>query len=152
MKIVFGVIAALIVLLAIRLLTLGRTSRGMTANVGLNDGKLHPCESAGNCVISATVGERSSIAPLKVPGTPVERAKILKNAINRTEGVVITQSALYFHAEYTSKRMGYVDDLELLIDPNSDRVDVRSASRVGKSDLGANRARVEQLRSNLGQK
>ena len=152
MKIAILVVVVLMVLLAIRLLTLGRTSRGMPANAGLIDGKLRPCESAGNCVISTTNDERSSIPHLKVPGTPQERAKILKNAINRTEGVVVTQSDVYIHAEYTSKRMGYVDDLELLIDPNSDRVDVRSASRVGKSDLGANRARVEQLRSNLGQK
>ena len=53
------------------------------------------------------------------------------------------------HAEIRSPLFGFVDDLELRIDPDRARVDVRSASRVGRSDLGANRRRVEVLRERL---
>jgi uncharacterized protein (DUF1499 family) len=53
----------------------------------------------------------------------------------------------YIHAEFTSLIFRFVDDVEFLYNPLKNVIDVRSASRVGYSDLGVNRARVEKIRS-----
>ena len=50
-------------------------------------------------------------------------------------------------AEFKSRFMGYVDDVEFLYDELENISHVRSASRVGYTDLGANRRRVEKIRS-----
>ena len=52
----------------------------------------------------------------------------------------------YLHAEFTSRFMHYVDDVEFLYDQAAGLVHVRSASRVGYSDLGVNRKRIESIR------
>jgi uncharacterized protein (DUF1499 family) len=62
---------------------------------------------------------------------------------------IIEENNSYLYAEFKSKLMGYVDDVEFYLDSNTNSVQVRSASRLGKSDLGVNRKRVEEIRSKL---
>jgi len=62
---------------------------------------------------------------------------------------IITRSADYLYAEYESALFGFVDDVEFYFEPGAKRVQVRSASRVGYSDFGVNRARVEDIRRRL---
>jgi uncharacterized protein (DUF1499 family) len=62
---------------------------------------------------------------------------------------IITETQNYLYVEFTSKVMGFVDDVEFLLDNNSQVVHVRSASRLGKSDLGVNRKRIETIRAKL---
>jgi uncharacterized protein (DUF1499 family) len=62
---------------------------------------------------------------------------------------VIRQDGAYLYAEYRTKRMKFVDDLELLYDAKAGAFHVRSASRLGRRDFGVNRARVEALRKRL---
>jgi uncharacterized protein (DUF1499 family) len=62
---------------------------------------------------------------------------------------IVEQSSDYLYAEFTSSLMGYVDDVEFLYDAASNTTQVRSASRVGYSDMGANRSRIEAIRSQL---
>ncbi|CAB1059228.1 hypothetical protein D1BOALGB6SA_3986 [Olavius sp. associated proteobacterium Delta 1] len=40
----------------------------------------------------------------------------------------------------------FVDDVELLFSDEKNLIHVKSASRIGYSDLGANRKRVERIR------
>jgi uncharacterized protein (DUF1499 family) len=47
--------------------------------------------------------------------------------------------------------MGFVDDVEFLIEPNTQVIHVRSASRLGQSDLGVNRQRIEMIRAKLSE-
>ncbi len=61
---------------------------------------------------------------------------------------VVSASDDYLHAEERSRLFRFVDDLELLAAPDGELI-VRSASRVGRSDLGVNRRRVERLRALL---
>ncbi|ASJ72210.1 DUF1499 domain-containing protein [Granulosicoccus antarcticus] len=78
----------------------------------------------------------------------------LADIVSGQPGVkIITQGSDYLHATYSTRVMGFVDDVEFLLDTDGDaqtgsqpRVLVRSASRLGKSDLGANAKRVEALR------
>ena len=53
----------------------------------------------------------------------------------------------YIHTEFTSAFFRFVDDVEFLLDDGTRTIHVRSASRVGYSDFGVNRRRVEELRS-----
>jgi uncharacterized protein (DUF1499 family) len=62
------------------------------------------------------------------------------------QAVIVTDDGNYIHAEFTSRLMGFVDDVEFLADPASDQVHVRSASRLGHSDLGVNGERVKMIR------
>ena len=62
---------------------------------------------------------------------------------------IIVQQPGYLYAEFTSRWLGFVDDVEFLLDEPRARIDVRSASRLGYSDLGVNRRRIEHLRALL---
>ena len=62
---------------------------------------------------------------------------------------IISLTDEYIHAECTSAVFGFVDDLELHLRPQEKLIAVRSAARLGYSDLGVNRKRVESLRAAL---
>jgi uncharacterized protein (DUF1499 family) len=58
----------------------------------------------------------------------------------------------YLYAEFRSKTLGFVDDFEARLDPAASVIHVRSASRLGRRDMGVNRARVEMIRSKFAAK
>ena len=62
---------------------------------------------------------------------------------------IIKETNNYLYAEFASKLMGFVDDVEFYLDDNSKTIQVRSASRLGESDLGVNRQRIEGIRTLL---
>ena len=68
---------------------------------------------------------------------------------NTPRSVIVEIDGDYLHAEFTSKWMKYVDDLEVSFIPESNKLLVRSESRVGESDLGVNQQRVDLLKSKL---
>ena len=59
---------------------------------------------------------------------------------------IMTRRDDYLHATFKTPLLGFVDDVEFLLVPERHSIEVRSASRVGRSDFGANRKRVERLR------
>lgn len=119
-------------------------------HIGVTNGKLAPCPNSPNCVCSQIpeTDQQHYIQPLAYTSSSTEALTKLKSVIQslpRTE--IITESANYLYAEFTSNLMGYVDDVEFLVDENTKKIHVRSASRLGKSDLGVNRNRIETIRS-----
>ena len=109
--------------------------------------RLAPCPHRPNCVCSED-GEppRRRIEPFAVVGDPAVaflRLKDLAAAAPRTE--IDAATDVYLHAACRT-RLGFVDDLEFRLCSEKRVIHVRSASRIGYSDLGANRARVEALR------
>ena len=115
--------------------------------VGLVENRLRPCPDKPNCVCSLAEDAGHSIEPLSLSGDAAaewERLRDLVSRQPRTRIVSFTES--YLHAECTTPLMRYVDDIEFHLRPSDNRIDVRSASRVGYSDLNANRQRVEALR------
>ncbi len=111
---------------------------------------LSPCPSSPNCVSSAATdaGHRVEPMALRAPGADAWSAvKRAVAAMPRTR--IVDQRPGYLRAEATSLLFRFVDDLELALAEDGRRLDVRSASRVGYSDLGANRKRVEALRTAL---
>ncbi len=145
-----GILPALLVLALIAQLGgmwLGFVSRRMDSPAR-NGGTLAPCESAGNCVCSeGAKGAASYVMPLALKGQdPRKTWRRLGEAVSREGGVIQTAEESYLAATFRSSWFGFVDDLEARLDTTRKVIHLRSASRVGKSDLGANRKRVEALR------
>ena len=115
-------------------------------NLGVKDGRFAACKTTPNCVSSqADPGDRQHyIAPLAFAGTIGELRRAVESM---TRATVIREEGNYLYAEYKSALMGYVDDVEFL--KAGDLLHVRSASRLGRSDLGLNRRRVEEIRTLL---
>ena len=68
--------------------------------------------------------------------------------INSMRGsIIITQDVLYWHAEFTTQLLRFIDDVEFYFDGSQSLIHVRSASRQGYWDFGVNRRRVETIRS-----
>jgi uncharacterized protein (DUF1499 family) len=115
--------------------------------LGPVSGRLRHCPASPNCVCSQQTGDDHFIEPLRSGGDPqseFERLKSMVEALPRTKR--IDQRDGYARYEFTSRLMRYVDDVEFLLDAEAGVIHVRSASRVGRSDFGANRARVEDIR------
>ncbi|MCC7053153.1 MAG: DUF1499 domain-containing protein [Gemmatimonadaceae bacterium] len=117
------------------------------ADLGVQAGRLRPCPGTPNCVSSeAGTPAEQLVKSFPAPGgaADLERLATLVRAWPRTE--VVTATPGYLHAESTSLLMRFKDDVEFRYDAASGEIHVRSASRLGKSDLGVNRKRVEGLR------
>lgn len=111
-------------------------------NLGVRDGKLAPCKRSPNCVSSqaSPADAEHYIAPLHGTMQAVRRAVL---DFPRTR--IVNEKADYLYAEFRTRLMRYVDDVEFFFDGHV--VHVRSCSRLGRRDFGANRKRVEALRS-----
>lgn len=111
---------------------------------------LAPCPNKPNCVCSEAVDRRHAIAPLTLRGDPAEAWPAIREIIEKLPRTrIISCDGNYLHAEFRTRLLRFVDDLELLLDAERGRIAVRSASRVGHSDMGVNRKRVESLRQRL---
>jgi uncharacterized protein (DUF1499 family) len=120
------------------------------SNLGVRDGKLAPCPSTPNCVCSQSEDAGHKIEPLTYKSTPQVAFTQLKQAIeSQPRTKIITQSPNYLYAEFTSAIMKFVDDVEFYLDEDAKVIHVRSASRLGQSDLGVNRKRIETIRAKL---
>lgn len=113
-------------------------------DIGVRDGRLIACPESPNCVSSYESSEEHAIAALDGNLNQVQQILVAMDGAN-----IVEQSNNYLYAEFTSSLMGYVDDVEFLYDAASNTTQVRSASRVGYSDMGANRSRIEAIRSQL---
>jgi len=111
-------------------------------NLGVKDGRLAPPKRSPNCVSSQAdpADGEHYIAPIR---GSIGAARRAVESLPRTR--VIRADADYLYAEFRSKLLGYVDDVEFFFDGAA--LQVRSASRMGRRDFGVNRKRVETLRS-----
>ena len=115
-------------------------------NLGIADGRLAKCPDSPNCVNSQAADEKHSVAPFTYDGSREEAFDRLKQAVSglkRTQ--IVEERDDYLRIECTSALFRFVDDVEFYF-PEENVIHVRSASRLGYSDLGVNRKRVETLR------
>ena len=127
---------------------MGLLSGKRPVGLGVQNGLLKPAPSSPNCVNSQATTEYHKIAPFAIKDDPqaaFERLKAVVTAMPMAK--IVETKPGYLYAEYTSKLLGYVDDVEFYLDEKAGVIQVRSASRLGHSDLGANRKRVEAIRS-----
>jgi len=135
-------ILALGFLISILFFLLGLKSQKGAAK-GLINNKLAEPGSAPNSVSSADdVQPEKKVPPLKASLASA------KEAIKETGGTITSESDSYISATYMSKIFKFVDDVEIF-NAGDERVDIRSASRVGYSDRGVNKKRVESIRQAL---
>jgi uncharacterized protein (DUF1499 family) len=114
-------------------------------NLGVRDDRLSPCPSSPNCVSSQASDERHLIAPLTFNGDPDAAFARLKQILTRrNDTAIIEERSGYLRVELRTSL--FVDDGEFLQDKISRVIHVRSASRLGYSDLGKNRSRMEEIR------
>lgn len=116
-------------------------------NLGVVDGHLAGCPASPNCVVSQGADEEHAIAPIAYSGDRVAaRANLIDiiGVVPRTQ--IVSQSDDYILAESESRLMGFVDDTEFYLPEGENVIQVRAAARMGESDLGVNRRRIEQIR------
>jgi uncharacterized protein (DUF1499 family) len=142
-------------LVAVVALTLGGCALGLFAgrppsNLGVTDGRLAPCPRSPNCVASQADPADAThfIAPIAFKGDAGAAWRRWREIVAASERVkIVDERDGYLRAEFATKLMGFVDDVEFLLDAPARVFHVRSASRLGHGDLGVNRARIEALRT-----
>lgn len=122
------------------------------AHIGLTDRQLAPCPASPNCVSSQAGAENQRVEALRYNNNysnaitqEQAQARLLSVLKGMERVTVIRAEATYVHAEFRSAFFGFVDDVEFHFDPPG-VIQLRSASRVGHSDFGVNRARVAAIR------
>jgi len=115
--------------------------------IGIIDGKLAPCPKSPNCVSTQVSDKKHIIKPLKYNST-LKEAKLnildIIESLKRTR--IINETEIYIHAEFRTRTFKFVDDVEFYFDDTEKIIHFRSASRVGWSDMGVNRKRMENIR------
>lgn len=123
------------------------------SDLGIQGEGLKPCPDKPNCV--------SSLAPPKddthfitalTPASPAALDALwqrLPETLKTLDIRIVELTDAYLRAEATTRVMRFVDDLEFYKDSKSGVIQVRSASRLGYSDLGKNRERLERVREAL---
>jgi uncharacterized protein (DUF1499 family) len=118
--------------------------------LGVKDGKLAACPGTPNCVSSQASDTEHRVEAIAFTSSASEAFAKLKSLVQGMErAAVINEGSNYLYAEFTSGLMGFVDDVEFYVDDSAKVIHVRSASRLGQSDLGVNRKRVEEIRGKL---
>lgn len=117
----------------------------------VNSSELRPCPNTPNCVQTYDpLDELHFQQPLVVKESETETQLFIRSAIVKTGGKIISEktlmsSGIYLHAEYESDWLKFVDDVEVLI--KDDLIHMRSASRLGHSDMGVNAKRFEKIKA-----
>lgn len=109
-------------------------------------GTLRPCPPTPNCVSTEAADRRHAMEPLPFAATPEEaRARARAALLAEPRVTLVEERPGYLRAEARSRLFRFVDDVEVLVDSAARVVRFRSASRVGRGDLGVNRARMERF-------
>ena len=116
-------------------------------NLGVHDGQLTACPTSPNCVVSQGADADHAIEPIAYEGD----RETARNTLLEVLGVVprttiVEQTDEYIRFESQSRLMGFVDDGEFYLPAEANVIHMRSAARLGESDLGVNRRRLEQIR------
>jgi uncharacterized protein (DUF1499 family) len=134
---------------------LGFLSGHAPTDLGVRDGRLKPPSGTPNSVSSQAdlypdhpQRAYSAIAPLVVSGDADQAMQKLATILQTSERtVLVTQQSDYLYAQCSTPLLRFTDDLEFWLDRKAGVIQLRSASRLGHGDLGANRARIEKLRA-----
>lgn len=111
------------------------------------ESQLAECPGTPNCQCSESTRSEHSVDRLELTLPADNAIATLAGIVGTFEGTaIVSQTDRYLHATFTTRWMGFVDDVEFLISDDRQSIQLRSASRLGKSDLGTNATRVDNLR------
>ena len=123
------------------------SSMSKRPNLEVQGGQLPPCPDSPNCVSSQATDPEHAISAISFAGSPESAMASLRRVIERDRGAtVVSADAHSLTAEYRSLIFRFVDDVDFIVDETHNVIHFRSASRVGYSDRGANRQRMERIR------
>ncbi|MCF6205021.1 MAG: DUF1499 domain-containing protein [Methylococcaceae bacterium] len=109
--------------------------------------KLKQCPNSPNCVSSQSDSKSHYIEPLSYKSSDDEAMqKIKKTILTMPRTKLVEEKNHYLHVEFKSSILRFVDDVEIIIDDSEKVIHFRSASRVGHSDFGANRRRINEIK------
>ncbi len=128
-------------------------------DLGVRDGRLKPPALTPNSVSSQALlypehpkKDYAAIAPIEINNSGKATLARIKTIIETIPGTrIIEDTPDYLYLQFTTPVLKFVDDAEFWFDTDTNVIHVRSASRLGKSDLGVNRKRIEKIRSALQQ-
>lgn len=120
-------------------------------NLGVTNGKLATCPDTPNCVSTQAADPGKKIEPIAFKGSSAETISKIKQTIkaNWPRATLISERDHYLHYEFKSLIFRFIDDVEFFVDDKASVIQFRSASRVGHSDLGVNRKRMNQIVKSL---
>ena len=145
----------LVLFLALGLVLLMGCMSSRPQNLGVKNGSLAVCPETPNCVCSQCPREDSEhfIAPISYAVPEQSLRELISESLEQMARTkVVTATDNYFHVESTTLLLRFVDDFELYIDSGQNLLHFRSASRIGRSDFGTNRKRVETFKQMLSAK
>ncbi len=154
----WALIALVVLAVALALASqLGLLRGRQPSDLGLHDGRLKPPSPHPNSVSSqaALYPEHPMRAYARIEPLPLQRSgpqtiERLRRIVAGMDGARIVQAnSGYLYVQFTSRMLKLVDDTEFWFDPKAGVIQVRSASRLGRKDFGANRARIESVRARL---
>lgn len=130
------------------------------ADLGVRDGRLKPPSATRNSVSSqaalhpaAPQRRYAEIAPLRCAGDPATAMSRLVQVLEAMPGARIVEARPdYVYAQFTTRWLRFVDDAEFMAAPAEGVIHLRSASRLGREDLGTNRRRIEAIRAACGER
>ena len=114
--------------------------------IGMVNGKLHPCPKSPNCVSTQAIDEKQKMEPINYSGDlEAAKAKLIDiiNSLKRSK--IVTNEENYVHIEFRTAAFRFVDDVEFLFDDKEKIIHFRSRARMGYSDMGVNRKRMEEI-------
>ena len=121
---------------------------GVPDNLGLENRLLSPCAGTPNCVSSQEKNSQHRIQPITFEGSLELAKERLHRVLNSMHGTrILTKEDEYWHVEFTTQLLRFIDDVEFYFDGSQSLIHLRSASRQGYWDLGVNRRRMETIRS-----
>jgi uncharacterized protein (DUF1499 family) len=148
-KILIGIAGLVIVVLAAA--QLGAFGGKRPAGLGVRDGQLKPCPESPNCISTQATDDVHRIAPIAYSGDRTQtKAELLAVVTAMWGTTVVVDQPDYVYVEFKTPGFQFVDDVEFYLDDEAKRIHFRSASRLGQSDLGLNRRRMEDIRDRLG--
>ena len=111
---------------------------------------LKPCPSSPNCVSSRASDPGRRVDPLPLRGSATEGLAAVRRVIlAMPRSRIAAEGADFIRAEFRSPIFRFVDDVDVVVDEPAGVIHIRSAARVGYSDMGVNRRRVGEIRGRL---
>lgn len=147
-RIIGYVVGGVVVLVVVATILFYLRAQMIDAPENVNNGEIDPCPETPNCVSTLDTDEEHGIEPIAYSGSMDEaRARLVTVLEDLPRTTVMTEQDTYVYAVSRSPTMGFPDDLEFVFDDEAKVINLRSAARMGQSDLGKNRERIETIRS-----
>lgn len=143
-------IAAIIIVALVTAFAAMLTMQNMKTptHLGHKNGKLAPMPSKPNAVSTQTTQKDKFVEALDYKGNTAETLAAVKQILAAMgNNDIQTQESHYIYTVFTTPKMHYHDDVEILLDEQAQKVHFRSQSRAGYSDMGVNRQRYESFRA-----